>query len=51
MIDANPQKDVQEMRRVFLVMKEGTVVDVNAFPMHPILTSLEAMKPGAVRMK
>jgi imidazolonepropionase-like amidohydrolase len=50
-VDADPLQDVQNMRKVLLVMKDGAVIDINALPYHPILTSSEATNPGAVRMK
>ncbi len=50
-VDADPLEDIQNMRKVSLVMKEGTVIDIGSLPLHPILTSPEAMNPGPVRMK
>lgn len=50
-LDADPLHDIQNMRKISLVMKEGNVIDVNSLPLHPILTSSEAMNPGAVRTK
>jgi len=50
-VDADPLQNIQNMRKVSLVMKEGNIIDVNALPLHPVLTSSEAMNPEAVRMK
>jgi imidazolonepropionase-like amidohydrolase len=50
-VDADPLQDVQNMRKVSLVMKEGNVIDVDKLPLHPVLTSPEAVNPGPVRMK
>lgn len=50
-VDADPLQDIQNMRKLSVVMKEGKVIDVNALPLYPILTSPEAMNPGVVRTK
>jgi imidazolonepropionase-like amidohydrolase len=50
-VDANPLQDVQNLRKVSLVIKEGNIIDLKALPLHPVLTSPEAMNPGAVRLK
>jgi imidazolonepropionase-like amidohydrolase len=50
-VDANPLDDIQNLRKISLVMKEGKTVDGSKLPRAPILTSPEAMKPGPVRMK
>ncbi len=50
-LDADPLADIENIRKLSLVMKEGSIIDTAALPLHPILTSPEAMNPGAVRMK
>ncbi len=50
-LDADPVEDIENVRKMSLVMKEGVIIDTAALPLHPILTSPEAMNPGAVRMK
>jgi imidazolonepropionase-like amidohydrolase len=50
-VDADPLQDTENMRKISLVMKEGKVIDTGKLPLHPILTSPEAMNPGPVRMK
>ena len=50
-LDADPLADIENIRKMSLVMKEGSIIDTAALPLHPILTSPEAMNPGAVRMK
>jgi hypothetical protein len=50
-LDADPLADVENMRRVSMVLKEGRTVDPAALPLHPILTSPEAMTPGPVRVR
>jgi imidazolonepropionase-like amidohydrolase len=50
-LDADPLQDIENMRKVSLVMKEGQTIDRDTLPRHPILTSPEATNPGAVRMK
>jgi imidazolonepropionase-like amidohydrolase len=48
-LDANPLDDIENMRRIATVVKEGQVVDRDALPRNPILTSEEAINPGLVR--
>jgi imidazolonepropionase-like amidohydrolase len=50
-LDADPLEDIENVRKMSLVMKEGSIIDTASLPLHPILTSPEAMNPGAVRMK
>jgi imidazolonepropionase-like amidohydrolase len=50
-LDADPLQDVENMRKVSMVMKEGKAIDLDKLPHHPVLTSPEATNPGAVRMK
>jgi imidazolonepropionase-like amidohydrolase len=50
-LDANPLADVENMRTVSMVIKEGYTVNRAALPLNPILTSPEATNPGPVRMK
>jgi imidazolonepropionase-like amidohydrolase len=50
-LDADPLEDIENVRKMSLVMKEGSIIDTAALPLHPILTSPEATNPGAVRMK
>ncbi len=50
-LDADPLEDIENIRKMSLVMKEGSIIDTAALPLHPILTSAEATNPGAVRMK
>ena len=50
-LDADPLQDIENMRKISLVIKEGKVIDTKALPLHPILTSPEAMNPGPVRMR
>lgn len=50
-LDADPLADIENVRKMSLVMKEGSIIDTASLPLHPILTSPEAMNPGAVRMK
>ena len=50
-LDANPLEDIENMRRINTVVKEGQVVDRDALPRNPILTSEEAINPGPVREK
>jgi imidazolonepropionase-like amidohydrolase len=50
-LDANPLDDIENMRSVATVVKEGQVVDRDALPRNPILTSEEAINPGEVREK
>jgi imidazolonepropionase-like amidohydrolase len=48
-LDENPLDDVENMRSINTVVKEGQVVDRDAMPRNPILTSAEAINPGAER--
>jgi adenine deaminase len=50
-VDADPLADVQNLKKVLIVVKEGKTVDVAALPRNPILTSDEARNPGRVRTK
>jgi imidazolonepropionase-like amidohydrolase len=50
-VDADPLADIQNLRKLALVVKEGRTVDIAALPRDPILTSEEARNPGAVRTK
>ena len=50
-LDANPLDDIENLRRISTVVKEGQVVDRDALPRNPILTSEEAINPGPVREK
>src|SRR3984893_3736036 len=49
-LDADPLQDIENLRKISLVMKEGKVIDTDALPHNPILTSPEAINPGPVRM-
>ncbi|HEV7715289.1 MAG TPA: amidohydrolase family protein [Steroidobacteraceae bacterium] len=50
-LDADPLADIENMRSVSTVVKEGRTVDRAALPRTPVLTSAEAMNPGPVRRK
>jgi imidazolonepropionase-like amidohydrolase len=50
-LDADPLQDIENMRKVSMVMKEGKTIDRDKLPRNPILTSPEATNPGAVRLK
>ncbi len=50
-LDANPLQDIENMRTISMVIKEGRTIDVDSLPLNPILTSPEAMNPGPVRLK
>jgi imidazolonepropionase-like amidohydrolase len=50
-VDANPLQNIENIRKISMVMKEGKTVDVAKLPRKPILTSPEAMNPGPVRIK
>jgi imidazolonepropionase-like amidohydrolase len=50
-VDADPLADVQNLKKLALVVKEGKTVDVASLPTNPILTSDEARNPGAVRTR
>ena len=48
-LDANPLQDIENMRKISMVIKEGKTIDIDKLPLNPILTSPEAMNPGPVR--
>lgn len=50
-VDADPLADVQNLKKLSIVVKEGKTIDTAGLPRNPILTSQEAMNPGAVRTK
>jgi imidazolonepropionase-like amidohydrolase len=50
-VDADPLQDIENMRKLSLVLKEGKVIDTKALPLNPILTSEAAKVPGLARMK
>lgn len=50
-VDADPLDDIQNLKKLSMVMKEGKVIDTASLPTNPILTSEEARNPGAVRVK
>ena len=50
-LDADPLQDIENIRKISMVMKEGQIIDTGALPLHPILTSTAAQTPGPVRMK
>lgn len=50
-VDADPLADIQNLRKLSMVVKEGRTIDVAALPRNPVLTSEEARNPGAVRVK
>ena len=50
-VDADPLADVQNLKKLSMVVKEGRTIDVASLPLHPILTSEEARNPGAVRTR
>jgi imidazolonepropionase-like amidohydrolase len=50
-VDANPLQDIENIRKISMVMKEGKRIEVDKLPRNPILTSPEASNPGPVRMK
>jgi len=50
-LDADPLQNIANMQKISMVMKEGRKIDVDKLPVNPILTSPEALHPGAVRMK
>ncbi len=50
-VDADPLADIQNLKRLSLVIKEGRTIDIARLPLDPILTSSEARDPGAVRVK
>jgi len=50
-LSRNPLDDIENMRSIEVVVKEGQVVDRDAMPRNPILTSPEAINPGEVRTR
>jgi hypothetical protein len=50
-VDADPLADIQNLKKLSLVVKEGKTIDTARLPLAPILTSDEARNPGAVRVK
>jgi imidazolonepropionase-like amidohydrolase len=50
-LDADPLVDVENMRRIVMVMKEGKKIEIDKLPRNPLLTSPEARNPGPARMK
>jgi imidazolonepropionase-like amidohydrolase len=50
-VDADPLEDIQNLKKLSLVVKEGRTIDTASLPTNPILTSEEARNPGAVRVK
>jgi imidazolonepropionase-like amidohydrolase len=50
-VDADPLADIQNLRKLSIVVKDGKTIDRDALPRVPILTSDEARNPGAVRVK
>jgi imidazolonepropionase-like amidohydrolase len=50
-LDANPLVNLDNIRKLSVVMKEGKVIDTAKLPHRPILTSPEAQNPGAIRTK
>jgi len=50
-LDADPLQDIENMRKISMVMKEGRTVEVDKLPRNPVLTSPEAMNPGRIRAK
>lgn len=50
-LSADPLADIENMRRIEAVYKEGSLVDRDALPSAPILTSPEAENPGPIRTR
>lgn len=50
-VDADPLADIQNLKKLSMVVKEGRTIDTAKLPTDPILTSEEARNPGAVRTK
>jgi imidazolonepropionase-like amidohydrolase len=48
-LDRDPLADVQNMRTVALVVKDGQVIDRSGLPSSPLLTSRAATSPGRIR--
>jgi imidazolonepropionase-like amidohydrolase len=49
-LDQDPLTDVENMRTVSLVVKDGQVIDRSALPSPRLLTSPTAAAPGSIRM-
>ncbi len=50
-VDADPLADEQNLRKTYMVVKEGKPVDLARLPVAPLLTSEAARHPGAVRTR
>lgn len=50
-VDADPLADIQNLKKLSMVVKEGRTIDIARLPIEPILTSEEARNPGPVRTK
>jgi imidazolonepropionase-like amidohydrolase len=50
-VDADPLADLENLKKLSMVVKEGRTIDTAHLPLDPILTSEEARNPGAVRVK
>ena len=50
-LEADPLSDIENMRSIKMVVKEGSIVNRSQLPINPILTSTEASSPGAFRSK
>jgi cytosine/adenosine deaminase-related metal-dependent hydrolase len=50
-VDADPLADIQNLKKLSLVVKDGRTIDTASLPLEPILTSEQARNPGAVRVK
>ena len=50
-LDRDPLSDVENMRTVSLVVKDGQVIDRSALPSSRLLTSPAATSPGRVRTR
>jgi imidazolonepropionase-like amidohydrolase len=50
-VDADPLQDIENLQKISLVMKQGKLVERERLPRNPILTSPEALNPGAVRTR
>jgi imidazolonepropionase-like amidohydrolase len=48
-LDRDPLANVENMRTVSLVVKDGLVIDRSALPSSPLLTSAAATSPGRIR--
>ena len=51
LLEANPLSDIEHMRSVKMVVKEGQQIDRTKLPTNPILTSTEAGSPGLFRTR